>query len=71
MLEFWYQALESQYGIVIKVDNVGLAIQRLYQARKEANDPALDNVHLRRSPVDPEAIWIVKNTHGEEGDGTA
>lgn len=71
MLEYWYQALESKFGIVVKTDNVSGTLQRLYKARKEANDPALSELHLRRSPVDPEAIWIVKNKHDEEKvDGT-
>lgn len=69
MLEFWYQALRSKFGIVIKTDNVPRTLQRLYQERKKANDPALSQLHLRRSPVDPEAIWIVKNDE-EEIDGT-
>jgi hypothetical protein len=61
VIEYWYQALGSKYGIVIKTDNVGNTLQRLYQARQKSNDPELNKLHLRRSPIDPEAIWIVRN----------
>ena len=69
MLEYWYQALGERYGIVLKTDNPKQTIQRLYRTRKEANDPELYKLHIKNSPVDPEAIWIVKNEHGEESSG--
>jgi len=65
VLEYWYQALESKFGIVIKTDSVSATLQRLYQARQASNDPELNKLHLRRSPVDPEAIWIVRNNAQE------
>jgi hypothetical protein len=72
VLELWYQAAGEQYGIVVITDNVPLTLQRLYAARREANDPELFKLHLKRSPIDESAIWIVKNEfeNGEEGSGT-
>lgn len=71
MLEYWYQAAGEKYGIVLVTDNVQLTLQRLYAARKEANDPELFKLHIKRSPVDEDALWIVKNefNDGEEGIG--
>lgn len=60
-LELLYQALASPIGIVVRTSNFSLCQQRFYRARREAGDPALDCLQLRRSPFAPEGeIWIVK-----------
>lgn len=62
-LELLYQALHSPpgLGIVVRTSNYNSALARLYKARKESGDGALDCLQLRRSPTSPESeIWIVR-----------
>lgn len=59
-LEILYQAAASPCGVVVLTDNVQLALQRFYKARKAANDEALSCLQLRRNPQKPEEeIWII------------
>ncbi len=59
-LEFWYEALGNEHGVVIAVSDVTKAIQRLYQARTKSGDPDLAGLSIRKSPVKPtEEIWLV------------
>lgn len=62
MINFWFAAYSSQFGIAIKVDNVTLAIQRLYRARAKEADPDLETLSIVRSPTDENEIWIIKRT---------
>ena len=58
-LELLYQALEAKYGIVVKVSDFHLASQRLYAARRKAEDTALNQLQFRRGIGDPEGeLWI-------------
>lgn len=58
-LELLYQALEARYGIVVKVSDFQLASQRLYAARRKADDTELNQLQFRRSIGDPEGeLWI-------------
>lgn len=60
-LEFWYEALASQYGVVIAVSDVNAVKQKLYQARAKSGDPALSDIQIRVSPVSPtEELWLVR-----------
>lgn len=61
-LEDWYAALNSPYGVVIAVSDPAKAIQRYYQARAKSGDPDLQGLSIRRSPTEPNEIWLVKDT---------
>jgi len=58
-LEFLYTALGEPYGIVIETDNFDKARQRLYAARREAQDETLSGLSILQSPTNPAHIWIV------------
>lgn len=60
-IQLLYLAVNAPLGIVVGTNNVTSAISRLYAARKEAADPSLARLQVRRSPEKPEEeIWIVK-----------
>lgn len=60
MIEFWYQALASECGIVLTTDNPARLIQYLYRARTDAQDPDLQVISVCQSPVNPSHLWLVK-----------
>lgn len=61
-LNLLYVALNSPRGILVPVSDFQLAQARLYRARKESGDPALDSLSLRRSPRGAmDEVWIVKD----------
>ena len=60
LIALWYQALSAEYGIVIQTNNRERAKQRLYQARKEAADPALESLSILTAP-NPDELFISKN----------
>lgn len=61
LLECWYQAAASRFGIVLAVSDPNAAKQRLYQVRAKAADPTLAGISIRVSPVLPnEELWLVK-----------
>lgn len=71
-LEFWYEALNSPFGIVVAVSDIEAGKQRLYQARAKSGDPALSAIQIRVSPVSPlEELWLVRQhpEKKEEPDG--
>jgi len=62
MLELLYAALHSPHGVV--VDTYGdfeRVRQRLYNLRRETQDPDLAVLSFVASPADPTQLWIVKN----------
>lgn len=61
MLEYWYAALQSKYGIVLRTDNVINLKQKLYSIRKEIGDPDLMKVSIIQSPTSTDELWLVKN----------
>jgi len=62
MLEFLYQALNSNLGIILSTNNPEALRQQLYKARREAQDSTLDSLSIRISPVSPkDEVWIVKD----------
>jgi hypothetical protein len=66
-LEVLYQALATPYGVVVECNNFNLAQQRLYKARREAGDPELARLQIRRSPYRPDAeLWLVRGPAPEE-----
>ena len=61
-LDFWYEALAAEFGIVIATSDPEALRQRLYKARRESGDPDLDSLSVRISPLLPnEEIWIVND----------
>lgn len=67
-LEFWYQALNSPGGIVIRTNNPPLFRQNAYKARREAHDPQLMLLSLCHSPTDPNELWVVHRELPEDQD---
>jgi len=60
-LEILYTALGSPIGIECEAPDVAFAIQKLYKARRDAQDPDLDCLQFRRCPHAPDSkVWIVK-----------
>lgn len=58
LVSFWYQALASAKGVKVSTPHPLRAKQRLYKARKEANDPILYCLSIIQ-PF-PNELWIVK-----------
>ena len=70
-LELLYQALGARYGIVVKVSDFHLASQRLYAARRKADDPELNQLQFRRGIADPEGeLWITHAPRQEPSPST-
>ncbi len=67
MIEFLYQAKASSFGIVVKTTNVEGLRQKLYAARREANDEDLKSLSLVPSPTMEGELWIVKNKEASDG----
>lgn len=61
MLEYFYAALRSKFGIEIEVSDQEIAKRKLYAARKEANDPALETISIRVPPNNPRKLWLIHN----------
>lgn len=59
-LQFWYDALASEVGIVIETNSRERCKQQLYAARKESGDPALEALSVETSPNNPDQLWITK-----------
>lgn len=60
MLELWYAALREDIGVVIETDDPDRCIQKLYAARRQAQDPDLNAISIVRSPTDNFHLWLVK-----------
>lgn len=58
----WYEALASSIGIVIRVEDMEAAKQRLYSFRDRANDPDLYSISIITSPEAPNELWLVKRS---------
>ena len=59
--EFWYEALASEVGIVLRTDDPHLCKQKLYAMRKQLQDPDLDLISILTSPEAPDTdLWLVK-----------
>ena len=60
-LELLYKALSTPMGLEVEVSDFKLAQARLYQARRESNDPDLNDLSVRRPPDGRDGVlWIVK-----------
>lgn len=60
MLEYWYKALRSPYGVIIRTDDPVRMKQKLYQARAEVKDKDLDGIAICSSPTNETHLWLVK-----------
>lgn len=69
LLEFLYAALRSPHGVIVHTTGTLTEIrQRLYVARREANDPDLKCLAICQSPSNPSDIWIIKKEPGGASD---
>lgn len=70
LLEYWYRAAHSQVGICVPTNNAKLLKEKLYNVRRNAQDPLLDELMLASSPAAPESeVWIIHkkvSLNGEE-----
>lgn len=60
MLDLWYMALQSPYGIEVSCSETEPVRAKLYNLRREVQDKDLDTLSLCVSPFDPDKLWIVK-----------
>lgn len=60
MLDLWYKALASPFGIEVACSDARAARIRLYTIRREIQDSDLDDISIHGSPFDPNKLWLVK-----------
>lgn len=63
--EYWYKALASPEGLCLSTTDREAMRQKLYAARAEVKDAALDELSLVLSPVDASHVWIVKRKQSD------
>ena len=59
-LNILYEALGSQFGVVVQCDDAERVRQKLYALRKAHGDADLECLHIVQSPSNPSQLWIVK-----------
>ncbi len=58
-LELWYTALHDPVGLKIQTNDADRLKQKLYQARKSADDPNLSLLTVLTSPLHQQTeVWI-------------
>lgn len=63
LVEYWYLAASSPYGVRIESNNPKLVMHRLYAVRRELGDPALDEFSLVPDRTNLEgALLIVRRS---------
>ena len=61
ILNLWYMALASPYGIEVEcLPNFEAVRNKLYNLKHEVKDPDLKGISLCQSPFDPGRLWLVK-----------
>jgi hypothetical protein len=65
LMEYWYAALSSPYGVEIATNDAEGLKSRLYAARKDARDPDLDVIKLGASPFDPHKVWLIRKARDD------
>jgi len=60
VLHYWYTALTKDIGIELVCSDAEALRQRLYAARREAQDTDLEQVSICVSPFDPMRLWLIK-----------
>lgn len=59
LIDVLYQALNSEYGVIVRTDNPERLRQKLYAERKK--DSELGCLSINVSPTAPESeLWIIK-----------
>lgn len=61
-----YEALGSPYGLELTANDAHRARMRLYEARRTANDPALDRLQFRLAPWDHRVVCITKGAEKKD-----
>lgn len=71
MEQICHTALNSDFGIVVTVDNFEQARSAFYRARANLMKtiPAMALLSARVSPDSPHELWIVKSPTGDEANG--
>lgn len=65
LLTLLYDALASEYGIIIRSDNPLKLRERLYPMRK--TDPSFADLSFALSPSTPETdLWIIRRVKNEK-----
>jgi hypothetical protein len=68
MLELWYQALASPYGVEIQCQPDFESVrQKLYRTRLDAQDDDLKALAICQSPFDPQLLWLVRKEGPDAG----
>lgn len=65
LLTLMYDALASEFGIILRSDNPTKLRERLYPMRKK--DPSFEELSFVLSPTNPETdLWIIRRVRHEE-----
>lgn len=59
-LNLLYEALGSQFGVVVQCSDTEKVRQKLYSLRKESGDADLEILSMVQSPTNPQQLWILK-----------
>jgi hypothetical protein len=63
LLEFLYRALDAKVGIAIKTSDPVRLRAKLYETRREAAQPAFEELSILISRAHPKSeVWIVRKT---------
>lgn len=62
-IEYWYLAVNSQYGIRLETNNPKNLMNRLYAVRAEIQDPALAEFSLAPDRLNPTGALLIVRTH--------
>lgn len=68
LIEFWYSAVGAEVGICIESTDVPSLKAKLYQVRRDEDDPSLESLALVDSPTTPNQLWIVKKDAPSSGE---
>lgn len=66
IMNYWYMALSSPFGIELVCSDADATRTRLYAARRAAKDTDLDKISVCVSPFDPMKLWLVKRNPTNE-----
>lgn len=62
-LELWYAALHHPIGVSVTCSDADRMKAKLYQARKNAGDPALADLMILTSPRNPSGEVFIAHRH--------
>ncbi len=70
MIEYLYDALRSEYGVIIETSSPDKLRQKLYAIMRE-HKPEFENLALKVSPLSPTSeLWIAKKRRDEDAETT-